>query len=612
MVNTPKQWSWIWPEVGPNPIHHGLDSEMFDSTDFPYTETFVREAIQNSLDARHDRDRPVIVSFHFHSDGIGPRRAFLEPVIEHRKTAGLEIPDEWSKGNVRWLIVEDFNSRGLSDPLESRTSDFWGYWLNFGLSNKTGTGRGGRGIGRVTFLIASRLQSVIGHTRRQEDALTATCGMAVLLAKEDGDVLRSTHAYLAEGVQGNIYRLHQSPEFQSQVRKAFAFKGYDDEYQSGLGLAILYPHDDLKADGILAAAIENFAPAIINNDLVLSVDGRTLDASSIEEVATDPDVVSRLHDDTIRNSVSRYLTLVRQAASEKTSHRIELQNPTTKALREQRDTKNIESLRKKIEIGPVILDIAFPLTRDGSITSVHLRAVVCTSPSGQKPIDRFFREGMSLPRVKDKSPGELDLVTLVSEGPLATYLNFCEGKAHLDLLESKDVIQKLKDKGFNDGPNIKRLIKNLPMELRQLLLPDVTAPNSQIFEKYFAKPKKVGPKGEKPPGPPGPIIQNTPEFEIKQVNPDGLHIKANLKFTEWPVNATITLAYADGSSRPSWSPYDFILKNLDRTQVGCDISIFENTMHATNCSENTDICITGFDRNREVDASIKVESSDNA
>ncbi len=29
-------WSWIWPNVGATPIHQGLDSEMFDRTDYPY------------------------------------------------------------------------------------------------------------------------------------------------------------------------------------------------------------------------------------------------------------------------------------------------------------------------------------------------------------------------------------------------------------------------------------------------------------------------------------------------------------------------------------------------------------------------------------------------
>ena len=82
---------------------------MFDRSDFPYYETFVREATQNSLDARLDPAKPVFVNFTLCSDWIGPCRAFLEQVIEHRKSAGLEIPTVWSNGHIHWLLVS--NSR---------------------------------------------------------------------------------------------------------------------------------------------------------------------------------------------------------------------------------------------------------------------------------------------------------------------------------------------------------------------------------------------------------------------------------------------------------------------------------------------------------------------
>lgn len=601
-----KSWSWIWPNVGATPINQGLDSEMFDRPDFPYYETFVREAIQNSLDARLDPSKPVCVNFTFHSDGIGPRRAFLEQVIEHRKRAGLDIPPEWANGNVRWLLVEDFNSRGLSGNLASRTSDFWNYWLNFGLSNKSGEGRGGRGIGRVTFLIASRLQSVIGYTRRADDGASAICGMAVLRPQEDGHDLKSTHAYLAENESGNIYTLHNSPEFHSRMRSALAFTGYDGEHQSGLGLAILYPHAELNADGILAAAVENFAPAVMNGTLVLCVNGRVLDASSIEEIALD--VAEHLNDEAVRADVSRYLGLVRSAQNETTPHKINLANALKGDLEPLRKTAAIKALQKQIaNEQDVVLEIGFPLVRNGTTKEVTLRVSMGSTPSGQRPIDRLFREGMSLPDVRAKSPGELDLVMLVGEGELATYLNFCEGKAHLDLLESKDVRQKLEDHGF-DGMRVKRLVKNLPSELRILLTPDITAPDAHVFDSYFSKPsdkpgkRKKPDRPDDPPEPPPP--PKPPVFRVETLD-DGLRIKANPEFTDWPVNVTVGLAYADGSRRPSWSPFDFKLEDLSIDHADCDLTTDKNKVKAVNCGPDTEIKITGFDTNRELDTSIR-------
>lgn len=604
-VLSTQSWSWIWPSVGATPIHQGLDSEMFDRTDYQYSETFVREAIQNSLDARLDPGKPVYVNFSFHSEGIGPRRAYLEQIISHRMKAGLEIPQEWTNGNVRWLLVEDFNSKGLGGSLTSRTSDFWNYWLNFGLSNKDGSGRGGRGIGRVTFLIASRLQSVIGYTRRSSDGSSAICGMAVLRALEDGDDLKSTHAYLADGENGNIYHLHNSPEFHSRTRSAFAFTGYEGEYSSGLGLAILYPHAELNADGILAAAIENFAPAIMNGSLVVNVDGRSLDASTINETAVA--VAGCFNDDAIKADVARYLNLVRRAQSKEPGYRITLPNALKSDLELLRKTDAIRGLQKKLaDDQDLVLDIVFPLTRNGASQQVSVRTVI--GPAGSsKPVDRLFREGMSLPDVRAKSPGELDLVMLVEDGTLATYLNFCEGKAHLDLLESKEVDQKLEQHGF-DGRRVKRLVKNLPAELRLLVTPDVTAPDSHVFDSFFSKPsdapgkKKKPNKPDDPPEPPPPPKPTV--FRVETLE-DGLRIKANPDFTDWPVNVTIGLAYADGTRRPSWSPYDFKLEDLDIDHSDCDLTTEKNKVKALNCGAGTDIRITGFDTNRELDTSIR-------
>lgn len=602
-----QSWSWIWPSVGATPIHQGLDSEMFDRTDYPYSETFVREAIQNSLDARLDATKPVVVNFTFHSDGIGPRRPFLEQVMSHRMKAGLEIPSEWTNGNVRWLVVEDFNSKGLGGSLSSRVSDFWNYWLNFGLTNKDGSGRGGRGIGRVTFLIASRLQSVIGYTRRAADGSSAICGMAVLRAQEDGHDLKSTHAYLAEAEHGNIYALHNSTEFQDRTRKAFAFTGYNGEHQSGLGLAILYPHAELKAGGILAAAIENFAPAIMNGSLALNVDGRVLGASTIDVVALE--VAEHLNDEAIRSDVARYLNLVRLAQTKDSPHIINLPTAQNSDFEPLRNSSEIKALQKKIaNEQDVVMEVAFPLVRHGITKNASVRAVIGPATSGKKPIDRLFREGMSLPDVRAKSPGELDLVMLVDESELAVYLNFCEGKAHLDLLESKDVKQKLEDHGF-DGPRAKRLLKNLPVELRLLLTPDVAAPDPQVFDSYFSKPSDMPGKKKrpnKPDDPPDPPPPPKPQAFTVQRLDSGLRIKANPDYVDWPVNVTLTLAYADGTRRASWSPFDFKLEDLDINHTDCSLSTDKNKVKALGCGPNTEVKVTGFDTNRELDTNIRL------
>ena len=189
-------YSWIWPRVvGPVSINQDTHSEMFDDVDHSYRETFVREALQNSLDAGLNSGKPVIVNFRFF-DGSDKknellRQKFLVEAIDYRKDSGKDIPDSWESGNVSWLIVEDFNTTGLEGDFKDRNGSFWGYWLNFCISNKSSlAGRGSKGIGRVTFLIASEIQSVLGYTRRI-DGSSAICGMALLGSRSSDGALRS-------------------------------------------------------------------------------------------------------------------------------------------------------------------------------------------------------------------------------------------------------------------------------------------------------------------------------------------------------------------------------------------------------------------------------------
>ena len=601
-----ESWNWVWPNVGAIPIHQGLDSEMFDRTDYPFSATLVREAIQNSLDARLDKAKPVLLRFTFHKENIGKRHALLSEVISHRERAQLHVPSEWINGRISWLLVEDFNSKGLSGDLANRTGDFWNYWLNFGLSNKKGEGRGGRGFGRVTFLIASQIRTVIGYTKRDDDKETAVCGMTVLRAQKEGKHLKSTDAYLAKGEKGDVYDLHNTPEFHAYVRESLAFQGYDGTYQSGLGLAILYPFHELNADIIFAAAIENFAPAIMDDTLKLIVNDTTLDSASIMDIASEHE--DQFKDEAIKSNIRRFLNLVRQANDKPPIHTINLPTAQKSHFETLRTTTEIADLQSRIvDDGDIVLEICFPLKRSGNTTLVSIRAVIGPSLSERRPIDRLFREGMSLPLVTARTPSSLDLVLLVRKGQLATYLNFCEGKAHLDLLESKEVLQTLSERGF-DGHQVKRLVKSLPDELRSLLTQDVTTPDSQVFDRYFSMPvskqnKKKGHEERDEPIEPIPP-PNPPVFLVDTLQ-NGLRIYANPDFSGWPMNVTVRLAYADGNRRPTWSPFDFKFEELLISSENCEISTENDKLRAQNCGAKTVIEVTGFDTNRELDSIIR-------
>ena len=613
-----KGYKWIWPFVGGTSTNQDINSEMFDRTDHPWIETFVREAIQNSIDARLDLKKPVTMNFAFHERDVEEYGRFLSCVMEFRRKAGLDVPQEWINNKIRYLLVEDFNTTGLTGNLQERASDFWHYWLNFGQSNKGGTNLGGRGIGRVTFLIASHIRAVIGYTRRKSDGKSAICGMAMLEAQPDGKGFRSTHAYFANKEDGPIYQLHCASELENELPKAFGFTGYRNEFSSGFALAIPYPKSNLTPERIMAAAIENFAPAIINRTLVVNSGKFHLDSNSIEEIGTK--VRCNFISAAIKQNPERYFQLIQQGLKRKPSHEITILNPYFRKEEYEtlRESEEIQKIQKSLTINhtanqaPEILDLKFPLERNGKKINTRLRIVIATAPSRVLPFDRLFRAGMCLPDVRSKNPGEFDLIVLARGKYLVEYLNLCEGKAHLDLLESEEVKQKLKQRGF-DELGVRRLVKFLPSELRQLLTPSIAKPDPNVLLDFFSipiaepEPESPPPQPPKPPEPP-PLPPPTPLTFIVDKVDDGLCIRANPTADNWPANLLVVLAYADGTRRPdrSWDPLDFNLNefNIKHTGIG-RLDRKDNQIALSDCDSNFTISITGFDQNRELDVSVK-------
>src|SRR5690606_7945547 len=124
-----------------------------------------------------------------------------------------------------------------------------------------------------------------------------------------------THAYMASKIKGTIYDLH-GPEVHGALETAFGFAGFaNPDRASGLALAIMYPHEELTADGILAAAIEHFAPAVMSGALVLEVDETRLDRDTIPVVAAT--VSDRFSNKAIKADPGRYLALIKSGLTAK-------------------------------------------------------------------------------------------------------------------------------------------------------------------------------------------------------------------------------------------------------------------------------------------------------
>ena len=606
-------WHWCWPSPGPTPVNQSLDAEIFDGDKVPLSETIVREAIQNSLDARLETDGTAVhVRISFHEEVDGPQIKFLKEAMDYRQQAGLFVPPEWDVGKVRWMNIEDFESSGLRGPVDKRTGDFWNYWLNFGLSNKAVNSRGGRGIGRVTFLIASTVSTVIGFTRRHEDKEEHACGMAVLKAGDYNSDFRSTHAYLAEKESGPVYKLHDSNKFKNDLRDAFGFRqDIEKSDDSGLSLAIPYPNEKLTEGGIIASVIEHFGPAVLSGILKVTVSEETLDNNSLPSLAKQ--YGSDFSNPALIEDPNRYIGLLHATTTDTPSRSLTLIEAKKESLAEHANEEPVLSILNDLEDDKtVVFDIEFPLTGIQGKTQSRITCVAMKTPGKVTSIDMFFRDGMYLPLVRSRTPRGYDMLLFAEDPALSDYLNLCEGKAHLDLLENAEVRQKLKSKGCK--VTVKRLVKNLPDAIRLLFVPEVSEPDATVFADMFSVPIDDKPKRQKSPGKPKPgkpvdpppvVTKRISPFEVNEIQ-GGFQVKANSEYTDWPASMRMKIAYADGARNPKWNKLDFDLGKMSRKETGCEeIRTINNYLYATLCDKDFLIEVSGFDDNRELDTQVR-------
>lgn len=595
---------WQWPSVGASPSHEGLDSEIFDTEKFPHAHTFVREAIQNILDAKRQDAGSVVAKFNFCSGDLTSREKYLVDLVGKRDYCDLLWPQEWSEQKMRWLVVEDENATGLLGDLTQRKSDFWGYWLNFGRSNKSGEGRGGRGIGRVTFLLASQIHTVIGITRRQGEDKIISCGMSVLRAEEWDEKFRGSFAIFAQAEKENILELYPS-EIAMDIAESFETNRYEGGGASGLSLVIPFPRKELDEQTICAAAIENFAPAIASGDLIVEVGSKTIDASSLGAVASE--VKEKFTNPSFQQDPGSILSIILQSGSG-ADFKIDVKEgnfsgPLKDGLSDELQEQILQKLEED-DCASFLFDV--PVRRNGKSSRGEIYVFIRSTPMGHAPTDMFYRGGMYLPNVQAANKGDLDAFMFCQDDTLSVYLNFCEGKAHLGLLENSEVLEKLHEKGYEGRIGLKRFVNTLPRKIRSLVQSDSNEPDASVFAKWFSVPN--APKQSKKKKT---VIVDPPKRSVRYFNisdlEDGFEIKANPSGEGWPLNLNVQFAYADGRAKPHWSKFDFRVSDLDKSISGAQkTNVIESTkerkagFHFVGCDENFCARVTGFDKNREL------------
>jgi hypothetical protein len=288
-----------------DPIHNPISGEFFSTEAVgDVTEALVREAVQNTLDARQkaaDGSRRPAHARIFLSETA----AALPPSDAQRWFASL-WPHVMAPGNglrnqppadepCQFLVFEDFGTIGLTgDPAEHRVVDgVTNHFLNFfraeGHSDKGGEDRGSWGVGKTVFPRASRIGSFFGLTGRSDDGRQLLLGRSILKYHRVDRESYKSDGYFGLSRDGDGFMLPtEDAGTIARFRAAFRINRREE---SGLSLVVPWYEnggsDGGTRDKVIAAVLKGFFYPILMGHLSVTVaapsDEIKLEAGSILE-----------------------------------------------------------------------------------------------------------------------------------------------------------------------------------------------------------------------------------------------------------------------------------------------------------------------------------------
>ena len=387
---------WRFGRMTPSQMNENpVQGEFFTSATSSLAERLVREAVQNSLDAR-DGGGAVRVRFAFGGDGDALRsdaaQRYLVGLREHieavaraeaapaAQPAALSVAEESAIYDARntldqpmtWLAVEDFGTTGLQGSVNARwiegdNSDFWGFFRSIGISPK-GAGAGGSwGLGKWVFPDASIINAYLGATQRKGEDRYLLMGMAMLRTHHIGDgddpPRYPPYGYFAAHSEASDEQWFplpvdsgSDPDSTLTVLGDFNLRRLDGP---GLSVVVPYPKAELTGGAIARAVVTQYFLPIVRGDLEVEIaEGERawrIDAASIGSEVDRIEPSDR--DDETPESLRKAIELARWAMTQEAGGHIEA--PVNAGSKEALEAHGLGELRQRFDRGD---RLAFRLT----------------------------------------------------------------------------------------------------------------------------------------------------------------------------------------------------------------------------------------------------------
>ena len=611
--------NWRFKPYSPGDTYRNSTADAFFDSDTVSDpgKALVREGVQNSLDANKIHpEKPAFVRISLINQDTAPSwddvEQFFGTAWPHYTTerSGLhpdEIPVHPEKCTA--LVFEDMDTTGLvgdteewREPEEGDRNDFFNFFRAEALTHKSPGDRGSRGVGKATFIQASRVNTLFGLTIRHNDPRRLLMGRSVLrshrLEDEDhhGDGYFGIPSALNEGLILPI----EDGNFIDDFIRSFRLERREE---SGLSVVVPWPDKDIDERTIIRAVCENYFYTILNEGLEVLVElpGKLLilDRGSLsQEIQNDEDLIRLL-------PVVNLAEWATQGEVEDERHVLD-PHPGTGTYTWSRSLFPdglLDVLREKLQQQErFTVRVPVPVRNRGTVAQEsYFDVYIASDDSNFGTTPAFIRQDILMADVRPRSVRDgIRALVVIDHEPLASFLRQAENPSHTQWQQNrvkKDYIQ---------APSLVSFVVNSVREICNL----ASAENREVDKRLLADIFPLPDSGEgSNGGDNGGTNGNggnghSSELRINRIS-GGFSVTPTHQSFQNGDQVEIEVAYARsrGNAFARYRTTDFQVNQEPITleTLGVELAeIVNNRMVARITSPQFRIAVTGFDENRDI------------
>jgi hypothetical protein len=587
--------------------------DQFNNDEVDISETIVREAVQNSLDAAIAESGNVKVKFRWvdKTTGLDPSffRSLFEGQIEHAKAAQVDLTN-LDFTNPTALIIEDFGTCGLTGSVNKKDSNhFSDFWRRHGKSHKTGKSRGRWGLGKLVYSTTSQIGVFFGATKRQSDEHVYLMGQTVLNFRTVDDKEYPPHGFFAELENGgDIYTSMPVPITDTELLDNFSTNfALERSAEPGLSVIIPFPDAAFNVSKMIEVALGNYFYPLITGQLILQFNDIEIDASNVRQMAKQHASNRFQQIDILFDFIEEVYKAEQQQSLKLNASWISDQ----KLTEEDFDQDTLEEIRDKFAKGELVA-VYLPVTiklKNGEDKASGFSVYIKRPPELTKGLDLYVRGGLTLPEEAKFRDRRALGAMIAEEEPVCAFLGDAENAAHTKWTTNTEKLRR----NYRNSQPIVTVIKKSVLQLYDLLAEVTEEKDENALQNFFwfdepdAQKKKKRQKPKKP-NPIPPIPQAKQLIKLTKRS-SGFSITNTADFTDdrLPKEISVEAAYevGKGNAFKKYDPNDFKVGSTGSIKIAGTanvkvVSARENKWVFNITGLPFQIDTTGFDQNRDL------------